>query len=115
MELMLLIVNVLLKTLNIMKNHGINIVIVNHGSVIQQIMLLINVNNLLTALTTVITVLMSKAVTIVLKITIIMVITVNTKILLLYACQVVILVLMLLLVTNVLLDIWMLMVSVKWI
>ena len=35
-EVLLLIVNVLLKTLNSMNNHGINIVIVKHGLVIIQ-------------------------------------------------------------------------------
>jgi hypothetical protein len=100
-------VNVLLITLNIMKNHGINIVIVNHGSVIIQISLLIFVNykEIFNAWTTVIIVLMRIAVIGVLKITIIMVITVNTKILLLYAWMVVILVMTFILVINVLLDI----------
>jgi predicted membrane chloride channel (bestrophin family) len=79
------IVNVLLDTLNFIKNHGINIVIVKHGSVINQISLLIVVNYLFNAWTTVIIVLMRLAVISVLKISILMVMTVNTKILLLYA------------------------------
>jgi hypothetical protein len=84
-EILLLIVNVLLKTLNSMNNHGINIVIVNHGSVLHQIILLVIVLYLLNAWITVIIVLMSIVVIIVLLITIGMVNNVNTKILLLYA------------------------------
>jgi len=43
------IVNVLLETLNSMQNHGTNIVIVNHGWVMNQIGLLIVVNYLFNA------------------------------------------------------------------
>jgi len=112
------IVNVLLKTLNSMNNHGIDIVIVNTGSVMNLITLQIVVNYLFNAWTTVKFVLMRLAVICVLMTTIIMVIIVNTKILtILYAWKVVILVilLVLLLVINVLSDTLILMVFVKWI
>jgi len=108
-------VNVLLQTLNSMKIHGINIVIVNHGTVIHQIMLLVIVLYLLNAWTTVCIVLMSKVVISVNKITTGMVLTVNTKILLLYAWITVFLVLPPLSVIYVLLDITMFLVLVKWI
>jgi hypothetical protein len=110
-----MIVNVLLKTLNTMKNHGINTVIVNHGSVMNQIILLVIVLYLLNAWTTVGIVLMSKVVISVNKITTGMVLTVNTKILLLYAWITVFLVLQPLIVIYVLLDITMFLVLVKWI
>jgi len=92
-ELLKMIVNVLLKTLNFMNNLGINIVIANLGLVIHQIILLVIVLYLFNALITVIIVLMRLVVIIVLMITFGMVLTVNTKILLLYAWRTVILVL----------------------
>jgi len=108
-------VNVLLQTLNSMKIHGINIVIVNHGTVIHQIMLLVIVLYLLNVWTTVGIVLMRIVVISVNKITTGMVLTVNTKILLLYAWITVFLVLQPLNVIYVLLDITMFLVLVKWI
>jgi len=49
-EVLQQIANVLLETLNSMNNHGINIVIVNHGMVIIQIILIIFVLNKLVLL-----------------------------------------------------------------
>lgn len=115
-ELLLPIVNVLLQTLITMKHHGINIVIVNHGSVIHQITQQIVVIYLLHACQTVLIVLIQLAVIIVSKTTSLMVLIVNGKILLLYAQIGVILVLLLIGVTNVLLDLSLiLLVLVTWI
>jgi hypothetical protein len=107
-ELLLPIVNVLLQTLNSMNNHGINIVIVKLGSVINTIPIQIVVNYLLNALTTVNIVLMIIAVMRVIMATLlILLVNVNGKnLLVLNAWKVVILVKFQIDVINVLLDIW---------
>jgi hypothetical protein len=107
-ELLLPIVNVLLQTLNSMNNHGINIVIVKLGSVINTIPIQIVVNYLLNALTTVNIVLMIIAVMRVIMATLLIqmvIVNGNLLILVLYAWKVVILVLLPTFVINVLLDI----------